>query len=63
MWRRTLAATLLVWFLGTPMQAEELKYGVGSWDSETLGNHRVVVSVENAHPSGTVILTPSAWLS
>jgi len=26
-------------------KAEELKYGTGSWDSETLGNHRVVINV------------------
>lgn len=28
-----------------PATAEDLKYGTGSWDSETLGNHRAVIRV------------------
>jgi hypothetical protein len=46
---RSSVAPLLLLITGVPAHAQDISYGLGSWDRDSLGNHRVVVRVSGSH--------------
>ncbi len=47
---------LLVLLANLPLAAQEPRYGVGSWDADSLGNHRAVLRVDRAVPAVRVTI-------
>jgi Glycoside hydrolase 123, N-terminal domain len=48
-WHRFVGWLFLAVLCATPVAAQDISYGVGTWDRDSLGNHRVVIHVAGTH--------------